>query len=107
MILNWFNTGEVNAFAQTIVDELLQRYPPGGKDFEPRKSTERLRKTHDAIFSRVDAFARSATLNTYKIAHLGTQVKFALKQAGYPKAFADTFVIELMAVVTTQKRKRS
>lgn len=106
MILDWFNTREVNEFARTIVDELLKRYPPDGKDFKVKKSTERLRKTHDAIFSSANTLARSAKLNTYKIAHLGTQVKWALKEAGYPKGFVETFVMELMAVVTTQSRKR-
>lgn len=106
MIPNWFNTREVDEFAQTVVDELLKRYPPDGKDFEPRKSAERLRKTHDSIFTRVNTFAKSAKLNTYKIAHLGTQAKWALKHAGYPKEFVETFVIELVAAVTTQARKR-
>lgn len=106
MILNWFSTGEVDAFAQTVVDELLKRYPPEGKDFEPRKSAERLQKTHDSIFSRVNAFAKSAKLNTYKIARLGSQAKWGLKEAGYPKEFVETFVIELVAAVTTQARKR-
>jgi len=106
MILNWFKTREVDEFAQSVVEELLKRYPPGGKDVELKKSTERLRKTHDAIFTRVNTFAKSAKPNTYKIAHLGTQVKWALKEAGYPKEFVETFVIELVAVVTTQANKR-
>ena len=106
MILNWFNTREVDAFAQSVVDELLKRYPPDGKDFEPKKSIERLRKTHDSIFARVNTFAKSAKLNTYKIAHLGNRAKWALKEAGYPKDFIETFVIELVAAVTTQARKR-
>ena len=106
MILTWFNTREVSEFAQTIVDELLKRYPPDGKDFELKKSTERLRKTHDVIFARVSTFARSAKLNTYKIAHLGTQAKWALKEAGYPKEFVETFVLELVSVATAQSHKR-
>jgi len=106
MILNWFNTREVDEFAQLVVDELLKRYPPDGKYFEIKKSTERLRKTHDFIFARVNTFAKSAKLNTYKIAHLGTQAKWALKEAGYPKEFVETFVLELVSVVTTQARKR-
>jgi hypothetical protein len=80
MILTWFNTREVNEFTPTIVDELLKHCPPDGKDIEFKKSAERLRKTHDVVFARVSAFARSAKLNTYKIAHLGTQAKWALKE---------------------------
>jgi len=106
-MLNWFNTREVDAFAQSIVEDLLERYPPGGKDFEPKKAVERLRKTHDALFDRVGSFAKSAELNAYKIAHLGTQVKWGLKDAGYPKDFVETFTIELTAVLTVQRRKRN
>jgi len=106
MILNWFNTREVDEFAQIVVGELLKRYPPEGKYFEVKKSTERLRKTHDFIFARVSTFAKSAKLNTYKIARLGNQTKWALKEAGYPKGFVETFVLEMVSVVTTQGRKR-
>ena len=105
-MFNWFNTREVDAFAKSIVEDLLERYPPDGKDFEPKKAVERLVRTHDALFARVGSFAKSAKLNAYKIAHLGTQVKWGLKDAGYPKDFIDTFTIELLAVLTVQKRKR-
>ena len=106
MILSWFNTREVDEFAQTLVDELVKRYPPGGKDFDVRKATARLKRTHDSLFARARSFASSASLNTYKIAHLGKRVKWALKEAGYPKEFGDTFTIELVTVVTIRGRKR-
>jgi hypothetical protein len=38
--------------------------------------------------------------NVYKRARLGNRVKWALKEAGYPQAFADTFTYELVRVVT-------
>jgi len=105
-MLNWFNTRGVDEFAQAIVDDLLKRYPPDGKDSELKKATERLRKTHDAIFARVNKFARSARLNMYTTTHLGTSVKWALTEAGYPKPFVETFTLELVAVVTIQARNR-
>ncbi len=105
-MFDWFNTREVNEFAQTIVDDLLKRYPPEGKDSELKKATERLRRTHDAIFGRVSTFARSTRLNGFKIAHLGNKIKWGLNEAGYPKEFVDTFTIELIAIVTLQSRKR-
>lgn len=105
MILNWFNTSEVDELARTVVDELLKRYPSDG-NLRLKKSAERPEKIFKSIFARVSTFARSSKLNTYKIAHLGTEVKSALKEAGYPKEFVETFTIELVTVVTTQARKR-
>ncbi len=105
-MLDWFNTREVNEFAQALVDGLLTRYPPGGRDTDLKKATERLRKTHDALFTTVNNFAKSAKLNGYKIAQLGNKVRWALKDAGYPKDFVDTFTLELLTVVTVQSRKR-
>lgn len=104
--LNWFNTREVDEFARALVEDLLKRYPPQGRDFDAKKSAERLRKTHDAVFSRANDFAGSAKLNAYKIAHLGTQVKWALKEADYPLEFVNTFTLELLSVVTVRARKR-
>ncbi len=103
---NWFNTREVDAFAQGLVEDLLKRYPPEGKDFDAKKSAERLRKTHDVVFSRAQQFAASAPLNSYKIAHLGNQVKWSLKEARYPMEFVNTFTLELLSVVTIGSRKR-
>ncbi len=103
---NWFNTRDVDEFAHGLVEDLLKRYPPEGKDFDARKSAERLRKTHDVVFSRAQQFAGSKALNSYKVAHLGTQVKWGLKEAGYPMEFVNTFTLELLSVVTIASRKR-
>lgn len=107
-IRQWFNAKEVDEFADSIVADLLKRYPPTGLDAEPKKAANRLRKTHDAIFSRVETFARSGNLNLYRKARLGNRVKWALKEAGYPREFVDTFTHELVtvvSVVTSGRRK--
>lgn len=55
-----------------------------------KKATERLRRTHDVIFQRVNAFASAARLNLHKTARLGNRFKWALKDAGYLDEFAGT-----------------
>jgi hypothetical protein len=100
MLGNWFNCKEVDEFADAIVADLVKRFPPSGVDAPAKKAAERLKKTHDVIFGRVDRFARSRPLNLYKKAHLGNRVKWALKEAGYPDDFVDTLTYELVTVVT-------
>jgi hypothetical protein len=106
MFLDWFNTKEVDEFADAIVADLVRRLPPSGADSKAKKAGERLRKTHDAIFARVEKFARSRSLNLYKKARLGNRIKWALKDAGYPAEFADSLTFELVTVITLVSRGR-
>ncbi len=41
----------------------------------------------------------SSALNIYKKARLGNQFRWALKEAGYPKAFVETWTYELITLV--------
>jgi len=105
MLGDWLNTSEVDAFVDSIVAELVRRFPPEGVELPAKKATERLRRTHDVIFRRVEAFASATALNLYKKAHLGNRFKWALKEAGYPDEFVDTLTHELVTVVTLSSRK--
>jgi hypothetical protein len=106
MFVDWFNTKEVDEFADSIVADLVRRLPPSGADSRAKKTAERLRKTHDVIFARVDKFARSRSLNLYKKARLGNRIKWSLKEAGYPAEFADSLTFELVKIVTLVSRGR-
>jgi hypothetical protein len=100
MMWSWLDTKQVDEFGSWVVAELCKRYPPEGVDANPKKAAERLRKTHDSLLLRVEAFAREHRLNLYKKARLGNKVKWALREAGYPPQFVDTFTHELVTVVT-------
>jgi hypothetical protein len=106
MLLDWFDSKEVDEFSDSIVADLVRRLPPSGADTGAKKAVERLRKTHDAIFARVEKFARSQDLNLYKKARLGNRIKWSLKEAGYPAEFADSLTFELVTVVTLVSRGR-
>jgi hypothetical protein len=105
-MLEWFNCKAVDEFADSILADLVKRVPPSGIDAPAKKAAERLRKTHDAIFGRIEAFARTHDLNIYKKSHLGNRLKWALLDAGYPSDFVDTLTLELLTVVTLVSRKR-
>jgi hypothetical protein len=103
MFGNWFNTKDVDAIADAIVADLVQRLPPSPGP-HTRKTADRLRKTHDVIFARLEQFVRTQQLNIYKKAHLGNRVKWALREAGYSNEFTDALSYELVTVATLASR---
>jgi hypothetical protein len=104
--LDWFRTREVDELAAAIAAELVKRVPPGALESRTRKAAERLRNTHDAIFARAGKFARTHPLNVYKRARLGNQFRWALKEAGYPPEFVDSWTYELAILVTLSNAPR-
>jgi hypothetical protein len=106
MFGGWFNCSEVDAFVDSIVAELRKRFPPEGVELPAKKAMERLRRTYDVIFRRVEIFAGAQNLNLYKKAHLGNRFKWTLKEAGYPEEFIDALTYELVTVVTLVSRSR-
>jgi hypothetical protein len=98
-LLQWFDTGEVDQLVHAIVTELVKRIPPSALDSHDRKTAVRLRNTHDAIFARAGKFARERTLNIYKKAHLGNRFRWALKEAGYPPEFIESWTYELVTMI--------
>jgi hypothetical protein len=99
-MLKWFDSREVDTFADWLVSELLKRYPPTGADSDPKKAANRLKKVHDSLFLRVEGFAREHALNLYTKARLGNRVKWAMRDAGYPPQFSETFTHEVVTVVS-------
>ena len=105
-ILDWFRTREVDELAAAIAAELVKRVPPGALESRTRKAAERLRNTHDAIFARAGKFARTHPLNVYKRARLGNQFRWALREAGYPTEFVDSWTYELAILITLDNAPR-
>ena len=105
MAIGWFRTKEVEAFADSLVAELVERFPPSG-GVTGKKAFDKLRRTFGATFDRIDAFARTQNLNLYKKAHFANHVRWALKEAGYPPDFVKTMTQELVAHVTLESRRK-
>lgn len=105
-ILGWFNTQEVDELAAAIAAELVKRVPPTALESRTRKAAERLRNTHEAIFARAGKFARTHPLNVYKRARLGNQFRWALKEAGYPPEFVESWTYELAIQITLSNSPR-
>jgi hypothetical protein len=104
--MKWFDTKEVDSFAQWVVTELLQRLPPASLEGDERKLHERIARMNDFISGRATSFAVEQRPNFYKRARLANRVKWALQEAGYPSAFANTFTYELATLITVTARRR-
>lgn len=104
MFGKWFDTKEVDEVADAIVADLVKRLPPSPGP-HTRKTADRLRKTHDVIFARLEQFALSHKLNIYKKARLANRVRWALREAGYAPEFTDALSYELATVATLASRQ--
>ena len=92
----WFNTQELDEFADSLVAELKQRFPPPGDKIARGKGFERLTRSFGVTFTRIDAFARTQRLNFYKKAHFANRIRWSLAEAGYPQDFVATMTQELL-----------
>ena len=96
MLQGWFATKEVDQFADSIVAELIARFPQSGVDVSTRKSAERAMKSLEKMFSSISAFAAQRRPNLFQKARFGNRVKWALKDAGYADPFIDIVTHEFL-----------
>ena len=104
-MLKWFNSQEVDKFSDWLIAEIIKRYPPEGLDTDSKKSSQRLKKVLDSLFQRIEAFAEKNVLNLYQRARLGNRVKWAMRDAGYPLPFSESFTHEVVTVITVMNAR--
>lgn len=97
MLLDWFSRKHIDEFADSIVAELLQRFPQSGTDLSTKKSAEKAMRTLDRIFVRISAFAAESRPNVYQKACFGNRIKWALKEAKYPEPFVEAATQKFVA----------
>jgi hypothetical protein len=108
-MLSWFSSKHVDAFADSIVAELLERFPPTGIELSTEKSAERAMKNLERILSLIGVFAAEQRPGLYQKARFGNRVKWALKEAGYPPPMVELItheVVAKMALATRAPRPR-
>lgn len=110
MILKWFDTKEVDAFADKLIAEVLKRTPPPAEDDKPGrpKKAEKAQRAQDrsrvSALRQADEFARTHPLNVYTKARLANRFKWGLIEAGYPKAQVDELSVELASTMARARR---
>jgi hypothetical protein len=107
VVLAWFDTRELDDFADAIVAELVRRYPPSGEEVGGKKAFERLRRSFGATFDKIDRFLSGHKLNVYKKARFANRVRWALTEAGYRPDFVATMTEEVVTHVTVRTRWRN
>jgi hypothetical protein len=94
MILDWFNAGEAESFAQEVVREINKLFPPEhlkGKAI-PKKIYQ---KKFESLVVRTVAFAAKNKLNIYKKAKLLNTIKWELREIGHDDEFIDSLIMFL------------
>jgi hypothetical protein len=104
VLSGWFNTKELDEFADSMVSRLVESFPPSSGPPSGKKAFERMRKQFGATFDRVDGFVASQRLNLYKKARFANRVRWALHEAGYPPDFVRTMTHELVTHLTLAAR---
>lgn len=98
MLFNWFDTRDVDAETERMVREFSERLPLNDYEAGGRKAETRLREAHEMLLRQAREFAARQRLNIYKKSRLANRIKWALREAGYPKILSDEIAYELAAI---------
>ena len=90
MVLGWFDTRGVVAFAQEAARDIQAALPPG--EAPRRVRGDKRAKRLERVIANARRFAAENKLNAYKKAKLMNTLKWSLKEAGYPEEFIDDIV---------------
>jgi hypothetical protein len=105
MFGSFFNTAELDLYADWILGELKRALPPG---FAPdtKNIAERAEKLNERIAKRTGEFTQAAGLNIYKKARLAARVSEGMSAHGYPEAFVKSFSYDLLTRIQVASNKR-
>lgn len=95
MMIDWFNTKEVQKFGIELATFFTERIPPEvshRKHKTPAKKQEVLSK----MFQQIERFKFQHKLNIYKKAKFGNSFQWALRDAGYDQEFINALTKELL-----------
>jgi hypothetical protein len=90
MVLGWFDTRAVVAFAQEAARDIQGALPPG--EAPRRVRGDKRARRLERVIGKAQRFVSENKLNTYKKAKLVNTLKWSLKEAGYPDEFIDDIV---------------
>ena len=91
MIIEWFNTREVVAFADEVILEIEKLFSVQESRSKLRNASKEQKKLV-ALLGRVRAYATKSPLNIYKKAKFLNTIKWKLQDAGHDKKFIDDIV---------------
>ncbi len=102
MFGSFFNTAEVDRFADWVIDEFKRELPPARHP--PAKDvSNRANKLDQMIANKTGEFVRTAKLNLYKKARFASRVREGLRSLGYSDAFVKSITYNLISRVQKAK----
>ena len=106
MFGNFFNTADVDKYADWIVAEVKKSLPAG---YSPgtKNISDRADKLNASIAKRTGEFAQASSLNIYKKARLAARVREGMSAHGYPEAFVKAFSFDLLARLQAASKKKN
>jgi hypothetical protein len=93
MFGSFFNTAEVDQFADWIVAEVKRSLPPAGA----KNIAGRADKLNVTIAKKTGELVQSTKLNIYKKARLAARVREGMNALGYSQSFVKSFSLDLLA----------
>jgi hypothetical protein len=103
MLRRFFDTTEVDQFAEWIIGEFKRELPPARNP--PAKNVgDRANKLDQAIAKRTLEFVKTARLNFYKKAHLAARVRDGMTANGYSETFVKSISYDLLNRLQQAKR---
>ena len=95
MFGSFFDTADVDKYADWIVAEVKRSLPPA---YSPgtKNIADRAEKLNQSIAKKTADFSRSTKLNIYKKARLAARVREGMKAHGYPDPFVKSFSFDLL-----------
>ena len=102
MFGSFFDTTEVDQYADWVVEEVKKAVPLGRS---VKNAADRVNQLSSVLGSRTAEFARASRLNIYKKARLAERVRNGLKDLGYPAAFIESLSVDLLTRIATASKR--
>jgi hypothetical protein len=104
VIGKFFDTTEVDRFADWIIGE-VKRALPAGHDPSAKNIAQRAENLNKQIEQQTRVFCKSTKLNIYKKARLAARVREGMDEHGYPKPFIQSFSLDLLRRIHATSNK--
>jgi hypothetical protein len=106
MLKRFFDTSEVDNFADSILSEVKRALPLNAKPKVARKVGARADKLDALITKKVAEFVKATKLNVYKKARLTARIRQGMSSLGYSERFVKSFSLDLLARIEAVSRGR-
>jgi hypothetical protein len=103
MFRKFFDTTEVDRFADWVIGEFKRELPPK-RNPAPKNISDRTNKLDQAMSSKTREFVNSTKLNVYKKARLASRVREGMAELGYPESFIKSVSYDLIARIQLPKK---